>query len=127
MGGSVAAIEEGWMQAQIEESAYRDARRQSSGDSVVVGVNLFVSDESAPVPVLEVDPALEEAQKESLARRRAERDQTSVDEHLARVGEVAASSANLMVPMREALRTGATVGEISDALRAVFGVHRPTG
>jgi len=127
MGGAVAAIEEGWMQPQIEESAYRDAQRQSSGESVVVGVNRYVSDGSETIPVLEVDPALEEAQRDALAQRRAERDQTAVDGLLATVAEVAASTDNLMGPMRDALSAGATIGEVSDALRGVFGVHRPTG
>ena len=127
MGGAVAAIEEGWMQAQIEDSAYREAKRQSSGESVVVGVNRFVSDGSGSVPVLEVDPALEEAQRKALAQRRGERDQGTVEERLEAVRSVATSSENLMEPMREALRAGATIGEISDALRQVFGVHRPTG
>ena len=127
LGGSVAAIEEGWMQAQIEESAYRDAQRQSSGELVMVGVNRFESSGGAPVPVLEVDPALEEAQKESLAARRASRDQTAVDSALARVGEVAASDGNLMSSMRDALALAATIGEVSDVLRGVFGLHRPTG
>ena len=115
------------MQSQIEESAYRDAQRQSSGQSVVVGVNRFVSDGSNPVPALEVEPALEESQKEALARRRAQRDQQAVDGRLEIVRDVAASTENLMEPMRGALAAGATIGEVSDALRTVFGVHRPTG
>ena len=127
MGGSVAAIEEGWMQSQIEESAYREAKRQSGGEAVVVGVNRFVSDGSEPIPVLEVDPALEQAQNKDLLQRRAERDQAVVDGRLATVADVASSTDSLMVPMREALRAGATIGEVSDALRSVFGVHRPTG
>ena len=127
MGGAVAAIEEGWMQAQIEDSAYRDAQRQSSGESVVVGVNEFVSDGAAPVPVLEVDPALEESQKAALASRRDSRDGAAVAVALTRVGEVAATEENLMPSMRDALAAGATIGEVSDALRDVFGVHRPSG
>ncbi len=127
MGGAVTAIEEGWMQTRIEESAYREAQRQSSGESVVVGVNRFTSAESEPVPVLEVDPALEETQKRALADRRQRRDQDLVDRALAAVGDVAATRDNLMVPMREGLAAGATIGEVSDVLRGVFGVHRPTG
>jgi methylmalonyl-CoA mutase N-terminal domain/subunit len=123
----VAAIEEGWMQAQIEESAYREARLQSSGESVVVGVNKFESAESAPVPVLEIDPSLEETQKRALADRRSSRDRRAVDAALETVTEVAMTGDNLMFPMRDALALGATIGEISDALRAVFGVYRPTG
>ncbi|HXV72390.1 MAG TPA: methylmalonyl-CoA mutase family protein [Acidimicrobiia bacterium] len=127
MGGAVAAIEEGWMQAQIEESAYREAQRQTTGESVVVGVNRFVSDGSTQVPILEVDPALEEAQRKALEGRRADRDQDAVDYRIEIVREIASSTENLMGPMRDALKAGATIGEVSDALRAVFGVHRPTG
>ncbi|HZD22398.1 MAG TPA: methylmalonyl-CoA mutase family protein [Acidimicrobiia bacterium] len=127
MGGAVAAIEEGWIQSQIEESAYREAQQQSSGESVVVGVNRFVSEDGDPIPVLEVDPALEVAQKEAVQSRRAERDQSAVDAALATVTDVADSDDNLMGPMRQALAVGATIGEVSDVLRDVFGVHRPTG
>jgi methylmalonyl-CoA mutase N-terminal domain/subunit len=126
-GGAVAAIEEGWMQAQIEESAYREARRQSSGESVLVGVNRFSAAESEPIPVLDVDPALEDAQRSALVRKRAERDGTKVHKALGSVAEVAATDDNLMIPMRDALAAGATIGEVSDSLRSVFGVHRPSG
>jgi methylmalonyl-CoA mutase N-terminal domain/subunit len=126
MGGAVAAIEEGWMQAQIEESAYQEARRQSSGESVVVGVNRFAMG-GDPVPVLEVDPNLEAGQIETLSRHRETRDESAVEAALARVGEVARSKENLMSALREALSVGATIGEVSDVLRSVFGVHRPTG
>ncbi|HEX9848222.1 MAG TPA: methylmalonyl-CoA mutase family protein [Acidimicrobiia bacterium] len=127
MGGAVAAIEEGWMQAQIEESSYQEARRQSAGESIVVGVNRYQSADAEAIPVLEVDPHLEEAQLRALAERRARRDQGAVDQALSLVSEVAKSTDNLMVPMRKALQAGATVGEVSDVLRGVFGVHRPTG
>lgn len=127
MGGSVAAIEEGWMQGQIEDSAYREARRQGSGESVVIGVNRFTSDESEPIPVLDIDPALEESQKDSVKAWRAGRDQGGVASALSRVGTVAATEENLMVAIKDALGVGATVGEISDSLRDVFGVYRPTG
>jgi methylmalonyl-CoA mutase, N-terminal domain len=127
MGGAVAAIEQGSMQAQIEDSAYREAQRQSSGESVVVGVNRFKTSGGEPLGMLEVDPELEEAQKEALAVRRETRDQGAVSGALSVVGEVAAGTANLMPPIREALALGATIGEVSDELRAVFGVHRPTG
>jgi methylmalonyl-CoA mutase N-terminal domain/subunit len=127
MGGAVAAIEEGWMQAQIEDSAYREAQRQSTGESVVVGVNRFVGDEEAPIPVLEIDPSLEEAQKRRLADHKESRDHESVHASLEVVGKVAATDDNLMGSMRDALALGATIGEVSDALRDVFGVHRPTG
>ncbi len=127
IGGAVAAIEEGWMQAQIEESAYREAQRQTSGDSVVVGVNRYQSSQAEHVPVLEVDPALEEAQKADLARRRADRHEGAVQRALEVVSITGASDENLMPPMRDALAAGATIGEVSDVLREIFGVHRPSG
>jgi methylmalonyl-CoA mutase, N-terminal domain len=77
--------------------------------------------------VLEVDPALEENQREALRQRRESRDQEAVTAALSRVGEVAGGDGNLMLPMRDALAAGATIGEVSDALREVFGLHRPTG
>lgn len=126
MGGAVAAIEEGWMQSQIEESAYQEAKRQSSGESVVVGVNRFTNDDEAPVPVLEIDPALEISQKEALAERKAGRDTVALETLLDAVRDTARGGENLMEPMREALRAGATIGEVSDALRDVFGIHRPS-
>jgi methylmalonyl-CoA mutase N-terminal domain/subunit len=126
IGGAVVAIEEGWMQAQIEESAYREARRQTSGESVVVGVNRFDTD-SGPIPVLEVDPGLEESQSAALAAHHRSRDGERVRAALDVVTEVAESDANLMGSMRDALAAGATIGEVSDVLRAVFGVHQPSG
>jgi methylmalonyl-CoA mutase N-terminal domain/subunit len=127
MGGAVAAIEAGWMQSQVEESAYREARRQTSGESVVVGVNRFQGDGDAKIPVLEIDPNLEKAQREALRSRRADRDQAEVEAKLKGVEEAAVADVNLMPPMKEALASGATIGEVSDALRRVFGVHRPNG
>ncbi len=124
-GGAVAAIEQGWMQGQIEDSAYAEARRQSDGTSVVVGVNRFTSTEENPIPVLEVDPVLEASQIERLRSWRSERDSDKVEEHLNRVTAAAKSDQNLLPPMKAALLAGATVGEVSDALRSVFGVYRP--
>ncbi|REK18942.1 MAG: methylmalonyl-CoA mutase [Actinobacteria bacterium] len=126
MGGAVRAIEDGWMQAQIEESAYAEARRQSDGSSVVVGMNRFTVDEERPIPVLEVDPALEEAQVKRTVEWRSSRDNDAVQGALSQLGTKAATDANLLPPMKDALRAGATVGEISDALREVFGIYRPS-
>jgi methylmalonyl-CoA mutase N-terminal domain/subunit len=126
MGGAVAAIEEGWMQSQIEEAAYAEAKRQADGTSVVVGMNRFANESTAGIPVLEVDPALEEEQRRRLAGWRAGREEQAVERALARVEEEAGSAGNLLYPMRVALAEGATVGEVSNRLRAVFGVYRPT-
>jgi methylmalonyl-CoA mutase N-terminal domain/subunit len=126
IGGAVRAIEEGFMQRAIEDAAYAEARRQESGDSVVVGVNRFALDAEPPIPVLSVDPELERAQIERLRRWRESRDAEAVTASLERIESVARGSDNLLSPIRESLSTGATVGEVSDALRRVFGVHRPS-
>jgi methylmalonyl-CoA mutase N-terminal domain/subunit len=125
MGGAVRAIEQGFVQAQIEEAAYAEARRQETGESVVVGVNRYVEGEQPQVPVLQVDPALEEEQKARLARWRSDRDAAAVEKALRGVEEAARGDTNLLYPMKDALAVGATVGEISDVLRSVFGVYRP--
>lgn len=124
-GGAVAAIEDGWMQSQIEEAAYREARRQSDATSVVVGVNKFATEEGSIIPVLEVDPGLEAGQVGRLKEHREKRGHQQVKQALDAIGVTAGTSDNLLPPMRAALRAGATVGEISDVLRDVFGVYRP--
>lgn len=125
LGGAVRAIEQGFVQAQIEEAAYAEARRQESGESVVVGVNRYVDEDEPEVPVMQVDPALEEDQKARLEEWRRRRDARAVEKALAEVEAAAKTDANLLYPMKEALRVGATVGEVSDVLRGVFGVYRP--
>ncbi|CAN5864187.1 hypothetical protein BH23ACT5_BH23ACT5_02250 [soil metagenome] len=123
MGGAVAAIEAGFMQSQIEESAYTEARAQGSGQSVVVGVNRFASDASEPTEVLRVDPNLEAGQCRRLAEWRQARG--SVDSHLQAIADTAKGTDNLLPVIKEALATGATVGEVSETLRDVFGTYRP--
>jgi methylmalonyl-CoA mutase N-terminal domain/subunit len=115
------------MQSQIEDSAYRDARRQNDGESVLVGVNRFTANEDEPLPVLEVDQALEAGQKEAVATWRENRDQGAVETALEIVGSTATTTQNLMPVIKVALLSGATVGEVSDALGRVFGRYRPTG
>jgi methylmalonyl-CoA mutase N-terminal domain/subunit len=127
LGGAVAAIEAGYQRAAIEEAAYAHAKAVDDGRTVVVGVNRYV-EEGAPTPRLSRrDPALAERQVERLRRWRAERDGAAVAERLAAVERVAAGHGNLLEPMKAALAAGATLGEVSDALRAVFGEHRPAG
>ena len=125
LGGAVRAIEQGYPQGEIEEAAYRASLRIESGDDIVVGVNRYADGEGAGVEPLAVDPAIERVQRDRLAGFRDNRDQVSVDLALARLGEAAGGRSNLMYPMKEALLAGATLGEVSDALRNVFGVHRP--
>ena len=124
-GGAVAAIEAGWMQLQIEESAYQEARRQAEGTSVIVGVNKYQVSETAEVPVLAVDPALEIGQVERLEKWRSERDDAATKAALDELEVVASSEDNLMSSMKTALLAGATVGEVSERLKTVFGVYRP--
>jgi len=125
-GGAVAAIEEGFQKSEIEKSAYAVAQEIDAGDRVVVGVNRFTVDEEEPYEPLRVDPTIESEQRARLERVRAERDQSAVDEALGRVRQAAAGTDNLLYPMRDALRARATVGEVSDALRDVWGVYTPT-
>ncbi len=123
LGGAVAAIEAGFMQGEIEDAAYSEARRQASGESVVVGVNRFESGPGEPIEVLRVDPELERGQVERLGEWRRRRG--PVDELLGAVVSTAKSGDNLLPVMKDALMAGATVGEVSDALRQVFGRYRP--
>ena len=125
MGGAVAAIERGFQKGEIERSAYRVAREIDAGERVVVGVNKFISEAEASHEPLRVDPAIEEEQAKRLAQLRVGRDG---DEWRRRIGELkraAAGSENVLVPLRGALAAQATVGEVCDALREVWGTYRP--
>jgi methylmalonyl-CoA mutase N-terminal domain/subunit len=124
-GGSVAAIETGWMQSQIEDAAYVEARRQESGESMVIGVNKFAVEAIGPVPALVIDPDLEADQVERLSEWKRGRDQGIVNAALEKVSKAATTVDNLLYPMKEALVVGATVGEVSNSLRRVFGSYRP--
>ena len=126
MGGAVAAIEAGWIQDEIHESAVRIQRAIEAGDRAVVGVNRYVEDDGAPPELQRIDEAEVAAQVEGLRSLRAARDQNAVQKALAAVTETSRGAGNLLHPMREALRLGATLGEVSDALRSVFGEYRPS-
>ncbi|MEW5723306.1 MAG: methylmalonyl-CoA mutase family protein [Thermodesulfobacteriota bacterium] len=123
MGGAVAAVENGFIQREIQESAYRFQKAVESGERVVVGLNKFQTEEATPSDLLRVDPAVRERQAQKLARLRAERDQGAVDRSLAVLVQAARGQANLMPPIIEAVRAYATLGEICDALRGVFGEY----
>jgi methylmalonyl-CoA mutase N-terminal domain/subunit len=125
MGGAVAAIEAGWIQDEIHESAFRIHQGTESGDRVVVGVNRFVEDDEEPVELHRVDEAAVRRQMERLRALRESRDGGAVDRGLKEVEEAARGTENVLYPMREALRARATLGEVSDALRRAFGEHRP--
>ncbi len=126
MGGAVAAIEAGFMQGEIEQAAYAYAKAVDQGEKVVVGVNRFAEEESDSTEVFPIDPELQRSQVERIRRVRAERDQSSVDAALRDVAAAARGSQNLLVPMREALKRMATLGEVSDVLRDAFGVYQPS-
>ena len=126
MGGAVAAIEQGFQKSEIERSAYEVALQIDSGERTVVGVNRFTVDEREHYEPLRVDPAIESEQVARLGALRAVRDGTEVARLLDRVREAARGDANLLYPMKEALRANATIGEVSDALRDVWGQYQPT-
>jgi methylmalonyl-CoA mutase N-terminal domain/subunit len=125
LGGAVAAIERGFQKEEIERSAYDQLRAVEQGERVVVGVNRYAGGEEEPVAILQLDPAIAEAQAKSLADIRASRDGDAVQAALAHLRDAARGRDNLLPPMREALRHLATVGEVCDALRAEFGTYRP--
>ena len=125
LGGAVAAIEQGFQKAEIERSAYRIAREIDSGERKVVGVNAYVSAQEEPYEPLRVDPAIEQEQAARLAVLREERDNTAVRQRLGEVKSTAEGDGNLLYPIREALRAGATIGEVCDAMREVWGVYQP--
>ncbi|WP_217253314.1 methylmalonyl-CoA mutase [Streptomyces sp. AC602_WCS936] len=126
LGGAVNAIEHGFQKNEIERSAYRIAQETDSGERVVVGVNRFQLDEEEPYEPLRVDPAIEAQQAERLARLRAERDQQAVDTALAALKKAAEGEDNVLYPMKDALRARATVGEVCNALREVWGTYVPS-
>ena len=125
LGGAVAAIEARFMQDEIDQAAYADAKAVEDGEKVVVGVNRFVDELHEPAEVFPIDVELQQAQVERTRRVRAERDQSAVDASLANVTAAARGSDNLLVPMREALAAMGTLGEVSDVLRAEFGTYEP--
>ncbi|HEX2057980.1 MAG TPA: methylmalonyl-CoA mutase family protein [Actinomycetota bacterium] len=125
MGGAVEAIESGWIKHEIEDSAYRITQGIESGERVVVGVNKFVAETEEDVEIHSLDPELERRQVARTRKVRAERDQAAVDAALKSLGEAAKGDDNLLYPMREALAAYATLGEVSDVLREVFGEYEP--
>jgi len=125
LGGAVAAIETGFQKSEIERSAYRISQEIDSGERIVVGVNHFTTDDHEKYEPLRVDPTIGEAQRERLEVLRSSRDQAAVDAALTALRAAAEGTDNVLYPMRDALRAHATVGEVSDALRAVWGAYTP--
>ena len=125
MGGAVEAIEAHFQQDEIEQAAYEYTKSIDDDERVIVGLNRFTVDGEPEPDVFPIDPSLETAQRERLAAFKADRDLALVSARLAEVSETARGTGNLLPPMKEALRAGATLGEVSDALREVFGTYQP--
>jgi methylmalonyl-CoA mutase N-terminal domain/subunit len=122
LGGSVEALD--FIQREIEESALSYHERYKSGQDIVVGVNKYVTDTVDDVDILKVDPAAEARQKERLAKFKADRDQEAVEAKLEALREVARGEGNLLHPIREALAANASIGEVCNAMRDVFGEYK---
>jgi methylmalonyl-CoA mutase, N-terminal domain len=124
MGGTLAAIERGFIQAEIQNAAYAYQQAVERGDAVVVGVNKFQQDEREPPPTFRLDPALEAQQIARLRELRASRDARAVESRLCALEAAARSNDNLMPHILACAEAYGTVGEISDRLRAVFGEYK---
>ncbi len=125
IGGAVAAIERGYMQREIQNAAYLYQREIETKDRIIVGVNQFTSGGEMPTDILRVNPELEGKAKARLQKLRAERDAAAARQALDRVEAAARDGSNLMPPIIEAVRSWCTLGEISDAMRRVFGDYKP--
>jgi len=124
MGGSVNAIEEGFIQNEIARSAYEYQRQIESGEKIIVGVSKFQTEEASSVPVLKIDDSIQKQQIEKLTRFKNNRDRARVDQCLQLLNDKASSGENLMPAVIEAVENKCTLGEIADELREVFGEHR---
>jgi methylmalonyl-CoA mutase N-terminal domain/subunit len=122
LGGAVQALE--FIQREIEESAASYHERYRSGQDIVVGVNKYVTEQVDDVEILRVDPEAERRQVERLRRFKEARDQSAVEGRLAELRGVAEGEGNLLYPVKDALRAGASIGEVCGAMRGVFGEYK---
>ena len=127
MGGMLRAIETGYPQREIAESAFHYQRQLERGEKSVVGVNKYHVPEEIPIETLKIDPVLEERQIQRVRKMKRERNSVAVREALTRVREACRSGENLMEPICEAVRRNVTVGEVSDVFREEFGVYTDPG
>ncbi len=125
MGGSLAAVRDGFFQRALSQGAYREACAIESGEQVVVGVNRFQSEEGQPVPTFKLDPGASDRQVAKLKAVRERRDNAAVTRTLADLRTVCASGANVMPAVVECVKVYATIGEIADVWRDVYGVYIP--
>lgn len=124
LGGAVAALEQGYIQREIQDSAYQYQKEVEKGERVVVGVNRFTQEEEKPTNLLRVDPTVRNEQMEKLKKIRANRDQQEVLQGLSELRQAAEGKDNLMPAIIKAVKAYATLGEICDVLREVFGEYR---
>jgi methylmalonyl-CoA mutase N-terminal domain/subunit len=124
-GGAVTAIETGFVQNAIAENAYQKELARESGEEIVVGVNRYAEPESVSVPIQKIDQAATQAQIARVSAYKAGQDRAMVDSALAKVQETARGGGNLLYSFKDAFLAGATLGQIADVLRGVFGEHRP--
>ena len=125
LGGIINAINTGYPQKEIADSAYRYQQQLDAEEKIIVGVNKYqVPPEERPLELLKIEPEVERSQIERVKKIKAERNQTTVSEHLGRVHAAARNGTNLMPPLIEAVKASCTLGEISDVYRDVFGVYR---
>jgi len=125
IGGALAALERGYIHAEIQEAAYRALQAVEAGEQIVVGVNAYQSEETTPLDLLKVDPAIERAQRAKLAELRAKRDNTRVNELLGQLEAAARGDDNLMPLFIACVEGDVTLGEICRVLRGVFGEYHP--
>jgi methylmalonyl-CoA mutase N-terminal domain/subunit len=123
LGGAVAAIERGFQKDEIEQAAYEVSQQIDSGNRTIVGVNKFITDDNERYDPLKVDPAIEQEQALKLTRLRESRDTAAVRKATDVMKKIAESNENVLYPLRDALRAGATLGETCDALREVWGEY----
>jgi methylmalonyl-CoA mutase N-terminal domain/subunit len=125
MGGAIAAIESGFIQREVDESAYRIQKEIERGERIVVGLNQFKTEEKVSIQTFKGNPKTAQRQIEKLKKIRAERDGARVKAALSKVQQAARREENLVLPIYEAVKAYATIGEICDQLRAVWGECRP--
>ncbi|HEX7903718.1 MAG TPA: methylmalonyl-CoA mutase family protein [Chitinophagaceae bacterium] len=124
MGGSVAAIEQGFIQNEIAKSAYEYQRNIETGEKIIVGVNKFQSKEEAPIAMMRVDDSIRQVQVEKLGQLKARRDHAKVDQCLQELNDRAVGGENIMPSVVDAVENKCTLGEIADTLREIFGEYK---
>jgi len=123
LGGAVAAVEQGFVQNEIENAAFRWQREVEEGERVIVGVNTYAAEEEQPIELQAIDPAAEQRQLERTAKTRAGRNAAEAEAALDRVRDAARGTENMLPPMRDALSAHCTIGEICGALRTEWGEY----